>query len=179
MDALIYYHEQLIPASICGPVIAASMSALTLEQGAPLVATLHFLRDFLSYGTDHPNSSHLSDETAKNQRQSNSQALQNTVKSLVLTHGEALVQRILTGMMFSFPRDCLQDASGVMLALCELMPQETIVWIKSTLAFLPTGTIKAGEGERLMTSILQKMQLGDLRKVRVLLQGKTKATYQL
>ena len=135
------------------------------------MATLHYLRDFLSYGTDHPNSSDMGDKTATIQKQVKSSATQNIVKALVVTQGEALVQRILTGMMFSFPRDCLQDSSGVILALCELMPQETVDWIKNTLAFLPTGSVKVGEGERLMSSITQKVHLGDLRKVRVLLQG--------
>lgn len=74
-------------------------------------------------------------------------------------------------MLFSFPRDCQQDASGVMLALFEMMPQQTVVWLKSTIGMLPPGTIQAGEGDKLVNSVGQKIQANDLRKVRVLLQG--------
>lgn len=82
-----------------------------------------------------------------------------------------MTQRILTGMMFHFPNDSFPDASGVLLALFEIMPQEVAIWVKRTIEMLPAGTIKAGEGERLMNAIGQKIQAGETRKVRVLLQG--------
>lgn len=155
---------------MCEPIISASISALSLQQDAPLTATLHFLRDFLSYGTDRPNSSTFSDRS-HNSAPQNPIQIQQAVKQLVASQGEVLVQRILTGMMFHFPRDCFPDASGVLLALFEIMPQDIAVWVKRTIGMLPTGTVKAGEGDRLMTSIGQKIQAGDMRKVRVLLQG--------
>lgn len=81
------------------------------------------------------------------------------------------MQRILTGMMFHFPRDCFADASGVLLTLFEVLPQETIVWVRGTVGMLPVGSVKAGEADRLMNGIGQYIQTGDLRKVRVQLQG--------
>ena len=81
------------------------------------------------------------------------------------------MQRIMTGMMFHFPRDCFPDASGVLLVLFEIMPEEVARWIGATIGMLPQGTVKEGEGERLMAAIGQKIQAGDFRKVRVLLQG--------
>lgn len=83
------------------------------------------------------------------------------------------MQRILTGMMFHFPRDCFPDASGVLLGLFEVMPQEAAVWVKGTIGMLPAGTVRAAEGDRLMASIGQKIQVGDMRKIRVLMQGKS------
>ena len=172
IDALIYYHTSLIPSHVCGPIIRAANSALTLQQGAPLTATLHFLCDFLSYGTDHPNSSNF-DEASDAGRALNPPEIQQCVKSLVAENGEVLTQRILTGMMFSFPRDCFPDASSVLLALFEIMPQAVAMWVKNTIQMLPAGTIKAGEGERLMTAMAAKLQQGEVRKVRVLLQDFT------
>lgn len=170
IDALIYYNQQLLTASICEPIISASISALSLQQDAPLIATLHFLRDFLSYGTDHPNSSSL-EERSQDPAQGNSPLIRQAVKRLVAAQGEVLVQRILTGMMFHFPRDCFPDASGVLLALFEVMPQQTGVWVKRTIGMLPAGTVRVMEGDRLMNSIGQKIQSGDTRKIRVLMQG--------
>ena len=172
IDALIYYHAALLPAPICSPILSAAISALTLQQEAPLTATLHFLRDFLSYGTDHPNSSSF-DETANTARVTNPPEIQQCVKRMVAEQGEVLTQRILTGMMFSFPRDCFPDASGVLLALFEIMPQQVALWVKGTIGMLPAGTVKVGEGERLMSSVGMKLQQGEVRKVRVLLQDFT------
>lgn len=171
IDALIYYHRQFLLGAVCEPIFSASISALTLQQDAPLTATLHFLRDFLSYGTDHPNSSSFIDRP-QDSAPENPPQIQQAVKRLVLLQGEDLVRRILTGMMFHFPRDCFPDASGVLLALFEIMPQEVAVWVKATVEMLPAGTVKAGEGDRLVNSIGLKIQSGELRKVRVLLQGK-------
>ena len=172
IDALIYYHAALLPAPICSPILSAAISALTLQQEAPLTATLHFLRDFLSYGTDHPNSSSF-DETSNTARVANPPEIQQCVKRMVVEQGEVLTQRILTGMMFSFPRDCFPDVSGVLLALFEIMPQQVAIWVKGTIGMLPAGTVKAGEGERLMGSVSMKLQQGEVRKVRVLLQDFT------
>ena len=173
IDALIYYHTNLLPAPICSPILSASISALTLEQEPPLTATLHFLRDFLSYGTDHPNSSNIENQDHENSHPSTDGQNQVTVKRLLVEQGEVLTQRIMTGMMFSFPRDCFPDASGVLLSLFEIMPEQTAVWVKSTVDILPAGTVKQGEGERLMQGIGTKLQQGEVRKVRVLLQDFT------
>lgn len=173
IDALIYYHSSLLPAQICAPILSAATSALTLQQEAPLTATLHYLRDFLSYATDHPNSSSFDPDTTSTIRATNPPHLQSAVKTLVASQGEVLTQRILTGMLFSFPRDCFPDASGVLLSLFEIMPQETAGWVRSTIGMLPAGTVKAGEADRLMNSIGSKLQQGEVRKVRVLLQDFT------
>lgn len=90
---------------------------------------------------------------------------------MVHSQGEVLVQRILTGLMFSFPRDCFTDASGVLLVLFELLPQEVAVWVRKTIEMLPAGTVKPGEADRLMNGISDKVQKGEIRKVRTSLQG--------
>ena len=141
-----------------------------LQQQQPLYVALHYLRDFLSYGTDRPASSSFS-EPSNIQNQIPAAEIQTIVKSHVTDQGEALVQRILTGMMFTFPRDCLQDASGVLMALFELMPEQAAQWFKSTIAVLPRGSIKAGEADRVLNSIAAKVQAGDYRKLRAILQG--------
>lgn len=174
IDALIYYHSNLLHGPIASPIFAASISALTLEQEAPLTATLHFVRDFLSYGTDRPNSSNFDSNNDSNRdRQSNPPEIQAVIRGLIVDQGEILTQRILTGMMFSFPRDCFPDASGVLLAMFEIVPQETAVWVKATIGMLPAGTVKQGEAERLMQNVGQKLQHAEVRKVRVLLQDFT------
>lgn len=175
IDALIYYHADLIPSTICSPILQAAISALTLQQEAPLTATLHFLRDLLSYGTDRPNFSTIDgpDAASSTHAQTNTPQLRAMVCSLIAQHGANLTQRILSGMMFSFPRDCFPDASGVLLALFEILPSDTVHWVQETMAMLPAGTVKPGEGERLIQNITLKLQQGEARKVRFLLQDFT------
>ena len=174
IDALIYHHQQFISASICEPTLSAAISTLTLQQYGPLTATLHFLRDFLSYGTNNPNSSSFGDDP-RDGKPRNPIEIQQAVKRLVGSQGEVLVQRILTGMMFHFPRECFANASGVLLALFEIIPQETALWVKATVGMLPSGTVKSGEADRLMNGIGQNLQAGEIRRVRVLLQGESNA----
>ncbi|SLM40798.1 mrna transport regulator [Lasallia pustulata] len=172
IDALIYYHQQLILAPVCGPILSAALSALVLEQVEPLTAALHFLRDFLSYGTSHPNSSNFNSPDAGD-RPANPAEIQSAVRQMVASQGEVLIQRVMAGMMFTFPRDCLADASGVLLVVFELMPEQVAVWVRGTIAMLPAGTVKVGDADRLMNAIAQKIQVGDMRKIRVLLQDFT------
>ena len=172
IDALIYYHGSLLPAPVCSPILSAAISALILQQEAPLTATLHFLCDFLSYGTDHPNSSSFQNGS-NTARVITPPELQQCVTRLISEQGEMLTQRILTGMMFSFPRDCLQDASSVLLAMLNINTQAVVQWVKNTVDMLPTGTLKQGEGEKLLNGMATKIQQGELRKVKVLLQDFT------
>lgn len=139
-----------------------------------MLATLHYLRDLLSYGTDHPNSSSFSPNGSPSGNEpANSAKNIEAVRALVSAQGEALVQRALTGMMFHFPHECLQDASGVLLALFELAPQQTAAWIRGTVAMLPDGSVKPGEGDRLLAAVAERLRSGEMRKIRSLLHGFT------
>jgi transportin-3 len=168
-DAVRYYPKEHITSSLAVPIFSAALSALTLQQVDPLIATLHYYRDVLSFGFDTPS---VSDFTGPDgQPYTNPPEVRAAVKQLLSSQGQPLVQRVLTGMMFSFPGDCFPDASGVIMTLFELMPQEAAAWVQSTIQMLPAGTMKPGEGERLMSNIIEKVQSGELRKIRVLLQG--------
>ena len=57
------------------------------------------------------------------------------------------------------------------MTLFEVMPQEAGGWLQSTLQMLPAGTMKPGEAERLLKGVADKVQSGETRKIRVLLQG--------
>jgi transportin-3 len=173
VDALIYYHPKLITGGLCPQILNASTAALVLQQHEPVLATLHYLRDFLSYGTESPNSSALAGEAPIKGSPITPAQIQDTVKTIISSQGEEITRRVLIGMMFSFPSDCLQDASGVMLGLFQLMPRETAQWIKNTIDYLPPGSVKAGEGERLMGAVAQNLQTGELRKIRTMLQDFT------
>ncbi|CAI6090045.1 unnamed protein product [Clonostachys chloroleuca] len=169
IDALLYYSQRLIPSQLMGPIFEAAVYALTLEQRDPLTSTLHFLRDFLSYGGDNPATSDRIPEPAATQ-------IREFVKTILLQQGPNLVKQVMAGMMITFPRDCFADGSGVLLALFELLPSQTTEWVSHTIQLLPEGTVSPVEADRLMSKIREKLQspdAGGVRAVRVLLQDFT------
>lgn len=169
-DALLYYPQRLISSPLITPILQAAISALSsLEQRDPLTATLHFLRDLLSYGGANPASSSF-------QMGPVSEQIQALVKQLLASEGQALVKAILAGMMMTFPRDCFADGSGVLLEMFALFPAQTTEWVDTTLKLVPEGTVTPVEASRLVAKIKDKLsapEAGNVRQVRVLLQDFT------
>ena len=170
-DAIRYYPEQAICSQLAEPIFQASLTALTLQQVDPLIATLHYLRDLLSFGTDKPMISAFDGPDGK--PAASLPQVQTAVKRLVAAHGSTLVQRVLTGMMFNYPEDCFADASSILLALFAIMPRQAAQWVQGTIQLLPPGTLKPAEANKLMKAIADKIQQNEPRKVRVLLQDFT------
>nr|XP_036583311.1 exportin 1-like protein [Colletotrichum truncatum]KAF6792287.1 exportin 1-like protein [Colletotrichum truncatum] len=169
IDALLYYPHKLIPSELLGPIFEAAVYALTLEQRDPLSATLHFLRDLLTYGGDNPATSDVLPPDVAAQ-------IREVVSKLLNTHGEKLVKQVMAGMMITFPRDCFADGSGVLLAMFELFPAQTTTWVDHTIHLLPQGTITPVEANRLMVKIKERLSGNDpsaIRQVRALLQDFT------
>jgi transportin-3 len=170
-DAVRYYPSKLIPSNLAEPMVNASLTALTLQQIEPLIATIHFLRDFLAFGYELPPVSNLDGPNGASQK--TPVHIQNAVKRIISITGQQMVQRVMTGLMFSFPEDVYGDASAIMLALFNIMPQATAQWVQVTLQLLPAGTLKPAEANKLMKGISDKLQQNEPRKVRVLLQDFT------
>lgn len=169
IDVLLYHSNKVLLSNLTSNILSAASTSLTLLKEEPLIATLHFLRDFLAYGTDSAPASHF-DTDGQYRSRTNPEEIQAAVRALVLAQGENLVQRCLTGMMYTFPLDCFPDASGVLLALFQLLPREVAGWTAKTVQMLPTGSIAPQEQERLMRNIGQRIEAGEIRKVRGLLQ---------
>lgn len=168
IDALIYFADRAILSPLMETVITAAFHSLAIAKEEPLTATLHFLRDFLAYGLeDSPTSSF--DSSAKK----NPPDVRRAVVTLLSNNGEKMTQRLLAGMMENFPRDCIPDASGVVLDMFRLMPQETGHWVEGTIALLPSGTISREEQERLIRNIDQRIQSAEIPRIRALLQDFT------
>lgn len=169
-DALLYYPYKMIRSPLFTPIFQAGVSALALEQRDPLIATLHYLRDVISYGGDNPPSSNIGSNNSPNPPE-----IKEAVQQLIISNGELLVKQIMAGMMITFPPDCFTDGSGALLGLFQLLPQQTASWVDKTVRMLPEGTVKESEIDKLMTNIRERLTHGDdgHRKVRSLLQDFT------
>ena len=172
LDVLLYHPNRLLPSNLMSTILSAASTSLTLLKEAPLMATLHFLRDFLAYGSENAPSSSF-DPDGQYRNRTNPQEIQDAVRKLTLAEGESLVQRCMTGMMYTFPQDCFPDASGVLLGLFQLLPKEVANWTAKTVAMLPQGSIAPQEQERLLRNIQQRVENGEVRKIRSLLQDFT------
>jgi transportin-3 len=167
-DMALYFPTESISSPLMETIISAACSALTLLKEDPIIATLHFLRDLFAYGRNSAPSSNF-DST----RHDVPEALRNRVKQLVMGAGVQLVQRIMTGMMYSFPEGAFADSSGVLLDLFELMPEQVAQWVAATVSMLPQGSITPQESERFLNNIRQRIQTGDVRMIRTILQDFT------
>lgn len=167
-DMVLYAPSESIMSPLMETVLLAACSSLTLLKEEPIIATLHFLRDLLGYGRNSSPSSSFD-----NSRHEVPEHIQVRVKQLVVAAGVQLVQRIMTGMMYSFPEGCFADASGVLLDLFELMPDQVSVWVQTTVTMLPAGSITPQESDRFLNNIRQRIQTGDIRMIRTILQDFT------
>lgn len=168
-DAVRYYPVKTLTSNLAEPMVKASLTALTLQSNEPILAALHFLRDTLDFGFDMPPVSAL----GGNGQQRTPPEVQNAIKRILSSTGQEMVQRVMTGMMFSFPEDVYPDASSILLALFNIIPQGAAQWVGNTLQLLPAGTLKPAEANKLMQGIAEKIQQNEPRKVRVLLQDFT------
>ena len=53
-DAVRYYPKECISSSLSVPIFTAALSALTLQQVDPLIATLHYYHDLFSFAFERP-----------------------------------------------------------------------------------------------------------------------------
>jgi transportin-3 len=151
MDIVLFHTSKAILSPLMTHILAAACTTLTLLKTEVLMTTLHFLRDFIIYGSSDLPSSSFGDDRPL----TNAPEIQAAVKQLLLEQGEAITQRVLTGMMYSFPEDCIPDASGVVLDMLNVLPQQSTTWIRATLEQLPAGAIRPQEKEKLTSGIEQ------------------------
>ncbi|KAJ5756966.1 uncharacterized protein N7511_007148 [Penicillium nucicola] len=163
--------EDFFPHLWLSPFSPLLSAPSPLQQVDPLIATLHYYRDLFSFAFDKPMVSEFT--TPEGQPYSTPPEVREAVKALIASQGQPLSQRVLTGMMFTFPGDCFPDASGVIMTMFELLPQESGAWLQATLQMLPAGSMKQGEAERLLKNVSDKVQSGETRKIRALLQDFT------
>ncbi|KAK6356642.1 Nuclear import receptor [Orbilia javanica] len=165
-DAIMFHPMRIIPSQLLEPSLKAALACLVLEQNEPLIAVLHFLRDLLVYGTPTP-------PTSRYDSPENPPEIRAAVVNITRAQGDVLTIRILSGLMYSFPRDCVPDSSGVLMTLIELLPEDTINWVSKTVTQLPPGSVSEQERQKFLTNFQQSIISRDAKKVRYQLQDFT------
>lgn len=168
-DGIMFHPEKLCTSELLPLIFQAGLTSLSLEKFEPLISVLHFYRDLLMYGDANtsPNSS------LSNPRTNAPPEVQKAVTHLAHAQGEALTQAVMRGLMYSFPRDCVPDASGVIMALVQLVPEKFGDWVVSTLALLPAESLPTENKQKFLDGLAGAINSGDWKKVRYTLQDFT------
>ena len=148
IDAIMFHPFRLIPSQLLEPIFRASLASLVLEQNEPLMAVLHFLRDVLAYGSEAP-------PTSRYKNAENPRHIRDEVVRIVRSTGEDLTIRIMSGLMYSFPGDCVPDSSGVLMTLVELVPEDACIWVNKTVSLLPAGSVSDFERQKFLGNFQQ------------------------
>lgn len=105
------------------------------------MAVLHFLHDLLAIQSRQQVSPVYPQVPAQAR-----EALVTTCKK----QGEQLLIRLFSGLIYTFPRECVLDASGLLMAIVSICPEESIEWVNSMLRMLPAGTITNDESQQFL-----------------------------
>src|SRR5579859_4799415 len=129
MDALYCHPLEFTQSSLLPSIVQAALASLAIELENPLTAVLHFLRDFLGYAVGHVPSAMSAEVPTE---------MQTAIRSIIAANGADLCSLIMSGMIFTFPRDCVVDGAGVLMTLIEMDPETSVRWTANSLTMLPT-----------------------------------------
>src|SRR5271155_4808649 len=111
MDALFCHPLEFTKSSLLPIIVQAALASLALELENPLTAVLHFIRDFLGYAVGHVPSSMESEVHVE---------MQTAIRAMIGAHGSTMCSLIMSGMIFTFPPDCVMDGAGALMTTAAL-----------------------------------------------------------
>lgn len=144
MDALLSHPIEFTNSALLPSIIQAALASLALELQNPLAAVLHFLRDLLGYTVGHVPSAMESGVPPE---------MQHIIRGMISANGSTLCRLIMSGMIFTFPRDCVTDGAGALMTLIEMDPQASVQWIGISLSMLPAENLSEDERTRFINQV--------------------------
>ena len=144
MDALYCHPIEFYKSALLPWIMLAILSSLSSELENPLTAVLHFLRDLLGYTVGHLPSAMQTEVPPE---------MQATLHELVLNNGPILCTALVSGMIFTFPSDCVMDGAGALMTLIEVNPSASVNWIAQSLDTLPQEHLSLEERHRFLAQI--------------------------
>ena len=144
MDALYCHPTEFSKSALLPLIMLATLSLLSSELENPLTAVLHFLRDLLGYTVGHIPSAMQSEVPVD---------MQTTLRELIFNNGPILCTTLVSGMIFTFPSDCIVDGAGALMTLIEVNPSASVNWIAQSLDTLLREHLSLEECHRFLTQI--------------------------
>jgi len=156
MDALFCHPLEFTKSALLPTIVQAALASLALELENPLTAVLHFVRDFLGYAVGHVPSSMESEVPVE---------MQNAIRAMIGAHGSTMCSLIMSGMIFTFPRDCVMDGAGALMTLVEMDPETSVNWIANSLQMLPAENLSQEERTRFISQVADAAAAKDHRRI--------------
>ncbi|OLL23641.1 hypothetical protein NEOLI_004172, partial [Neolecta irregularis DAH-3] len=161
-DAIYIDPTSILSSAIFKTIFESCIQLSTLDHPWALSAMLNFLRDVLSYG--------LADSPTSRTSTGPPPAVQLIVRQITAEYGVPLTQAMFSGMIYSFPRDCVPDGSFILLSLVEIHASTALTWLKQVVNMLQNG-LTDDEREKFLRGI--EGAENDGPKIRRLLQDFT------
>jgi len=146
MDALFCHPLEFTNSPLLPTIVQAALASLALELENPLTAVLHFIRDFLGYAVGHVPSSMESEVPVE---------MQTAIRAVIGLHGSTMCSLIMSGMIFTFPRDCVMDGAGALMTLVEMDPETSVNWIANSLQMLPAESLSQEERTKFISQVAE------------------------
>ncbi|KAK7206639.1 armadillo-type protein [Myxozyma melibiosi] len=164
------YPYRFLQSELCKPSIDAALAIFAIENKEPIFTAIDLLHDIFSYGFKTPPRSHiLFNEPGDQFYEANEvpPEIQALVKQMIYTEGAVFTQRIFSGLLYTFPRDCVSDGVSVLLVVLRLagLPS-SVQWVDATLNMLPAGSITPQERAKYLQDIENAIQSDDMNKLR-------------
>lgn len=158
-DVIMFFVTNFVLSDILGPTFEIALLALNIEKFEPLIATLHFLIDLISWGFDVPPVSIYENVP---------EDVKLTIQRFIGEHGDSLLKHVLHGLIFKFPADTHPDASDLLSKTIRLSPspQVAVTWLNGALDALPPNSVSEQERTKLVSTISSALGSKDNRRIR-------------
>lgn len=162
-DILIFFPVELLSSDLLYPTYQAGLIALSLTEYDPIISALHFFKDLFGYALDKPS----------NSKEPNNGPAAEAGKKLVFDlvnekqGGEELLGRLVQGLIYTFPKDCITTASSVFPSLMQVAPRASGLfesWLSKALDNLPQDSIGEVERRKLIERVSSCLKSGDYRR---------------
>ena len=153
MDALYCHPLDFTKSVLLSSIVQVALASLALELQNPLTAVLHFLRDFLGYAVGHAPSAMETQVPIE---------MKTAIRGIIGVNGAALCNLIITGMIFTFPKDCDLDGAGALMTLIEMDPEVSVGWIANSVGMLPPENLSREERDKFLTQITEYVSVYDV-----------------
>lgn len=167
-DILMFYPFDFIPNHSClQSILHISLRTIkTISQFEPLIACLHFLIDYVSWGFPQPPISFFNE---------NPPYIQKSVQQFLLSNDNAsnLINAVLGGVVFTFHNDLQPDANDLLIKVPSVLPDVSLGVSLLLTAASSLPNVQQSELNVLLSKITLALPVNDMRTVRAALQDFT------
>ncbi|KAK9478073.1 armadillo-type protein [Lipomyces japonicus] len=158
---------RFIQSELFRPSVEAVIAVFLTENKETIFTAVDLLNDILAFGFSTPPPAAFAANSMEDEPKPVPPEIQEAVKQLVLAYGERLTKIIISGLLYSFPRECVGDCTSVELVVLKLGGAANAVsWVNTTLSLLPAGSITEAEKQKYVLTVESSINDEDMSRLR-------------